>query len=134
MTTSTGTAGARGILAVLAEPALRDEVDRVAAAVGVRVVHAEGTSPISRKTWSAAAAVVLDEAAADGCARIGLPRRAHVIVVAGGEPAPATWAAAVEVGARHVLRLPIQERELVRELHFSAEAGSDDDRPSDNRR
>jgi secretion/DNA translocation related CpaE-like protein len=126
MTTSTGTGGARGILAVLAEPASRNEIDRVAAAVGVRVVHAEGTSPISRKTWSAAAAVVLDEPAADGCARTGLPRRAHVIVVTGAEPAPATWAAAVEVGARHVLRLPIQERDLIRELADAGESARDD--------
>ncbi|UQX11240.1 septum site-determining protein Ssd [Candidatus Mycobacterium methanotrophicum] len=125
MTTS---AGIRGILAGVAQPALRDDVDRIAAAVGVRVVHTGGASPISRKTWSAAAAVVLDEAAAHGCARSGLPRRAHVIVVTGGEPASATWAAAVDVGARQVLRLPIQERELVRAL---ADAGdcTRDDRP-----
>src|SRR5271166_6524620 len=123
MTTPTG---ARGILAVLAEPALRDEVERVAAAVGMRVVHAGNTSPISRKTWSAAAAVVLDEGAAEGCARTGQPRRAHVIVVTGGEPASATWAAAIEVGARHVLRLPTQERDLVRELADAGEFARDD--------
>jgi secretion/DNA translocation related CpaE-like protein len=126
MTTSTGAAGARGILAVLAESALRDEIDRVAAAVGMRVVHAERTSPISRKTWLAAAAVVLDEAAAQGCVRVGLPRRAHVVVVTGGEPAPSTWAAAVEVGARRVLRLPIDERDLVRELADAGDAVRDD--------
>jgi secretion/DNA translocation related CpaE-like protein len=126
MTTPTGAAGARGILAVLAEPALRDEVERVAAAVGVRVVHAGNTSPISRKTWSAAAAVVLDDAAAEGCARTGLPRRAHVIVVTGREPEPATWAAAIEVGARQVLRLPTQERDLVRELAEAGEFARDD--------
>jgi len=123
MTTPTG---GRGILAVLAEPALRDEVDRVAAAVGVRVVHAGGTSPISRKTWSAAAAVVLDEAATEGCAGTGLPRRAHVIVVTGSEPASATWAAAIEVGARQVLRLPTQERDLVRELADAGESARGD--------
>ena len=122
MTTPTA---AHGILAVLAEPALRDEVDRVAAAVGVRVVHAGSTAPISRKTWSAAAAVVLDGAAAERYARTGLPRRAHVIVVTGGEPASATWAAAIEVGARHVLRLPTQERDLVRELADAGESASD---------
>src|ERR1700740_2596513 len=49
-TPPTGTGGPRGILAVLAEPAMRDEVDRVAAAVGVRVVHAGSSFPISRKT------------------------------------------------------------------------------------
>jgi secretion/DNA translocation related CpaE-like protein len=121
----TTTAGARGILTVLAEPALRDEVDRVAAAVGVRVVHIGSTSPVSRKTWSAAAAVVLDEAAAEGCARTGLPRRAHVIVVTASEPASTTWAAAIEVGARHVLRLPAQERDLVRELADAGESARD---------
>jgi secretion/DNA translocation related CpaE-like protein len=125
MTTPTGTGGARGILALLAEPGLRDAIDRVAAAVGVRVVHAGCSSPVGRKTWSAAAAVVLDEAAAERCARTGLPRRAHVIVVTGSEPASATWAAAIEVGARHVLRLPAQERDLVRELADAAESVRD---------
>ena len=126
MTTPTGIGGARGILAVLAEPALREEVDRIAAAVGVRVVHADSTSPIPRKTWLAAAAVVLDEAAAEGCVRAGLPRRAHVIVATDSEPAATTWAAAIEVGARHVLRLPAQERDLVRELADAGESARGD--------
>jgi secretion/DNA translocation related CpaE-like protein len=117
--------GARGILAMLAEPALRDELDRVAAAVGVRAVHAGSALPVSRKTWSAAAAVVLDEAAARECAHSGLPRRAHVIVVAGSDPAPTTWAAAIEVGAGHVLRLPAQEHDLVRELANAGESARD---------
>ncbi len=121
MTTTT----ARGILSVLAELALRDELDRVAAAVGMRTVHAGATSSVSRKTWSAAAAVVLDEAAAGRYAHAGLPRRAHVIVVTGTDPAPTTWAAAIEVGARHVLRLPAQEQDLVRELADAAESARD---------
>jgi len=126
MTSPIHTGGARGILAVVAECALRDEVDRVAAAVGARVVHAGSASPIGRKTWSAAAAVVLDEAAAERCARAGLPRRAHVLVVTVTEPASATWAAAIEVGARHVLRMPAQERDLVRELADAGESARDD--------
>jgi secretion/DNA translocation related CpaE-like protein len=121
--------GARGILAVLAEPALRDELDRVAAAVGVRVVHAGSALPVSRKTWSAAAAVVLDEAAARGCAHSGLPRRAHVVVLTSSDPAPPTWAAAIEVGARHVLRLPAQEHDLVRELADAGESVRDNGAP-----
>jgi secretion/DNA translocation related CpaE-like protein len=112
-------------LAVLAEPALRDEVERVAAAVGVRVVHAGSASSVSRKAWSAAAAVVLDEAAAGWCAQTGLPCRARVIVVTGTEPAQATWAAAIEVGAQHVLMLPAQERDLVRELADASESARD---------
>jgi secretion/DNA translocation related CpaE-like protein len=120
------TTDARGVLAVLADPALRDELDRVAAAVGVRVVHAANALPVSRKAWSAAAAVVLDAAAAQGCALTGLPRRTHVIVASGDDPPPATWAAAIGVGAGHVLRLPAQEHDLVRELAEAAESARDD--------
>ncbi len=115
-----------GVLAVLADPMLRDELDRVAAAVGVRVVHAASALPVSRKTWAAAAAVVLDEAGALGCALAGLTRRAHVIVASVDDPPPATWAAAIEVGADHVLRLPAQEHDLVRALAEAAESARDD--------
>jgi secretion/DNA translocation related CpaE-like protein len=116
--------GSAGILAVLTDPELRDEFDRVAAAVGVRVVHAGG-SRLSRRTWSAAAAVVLDEAAADRCGRAALPRRAHVNVLTVTDAATATWSAAVAVGAQHVLRLPEQERELIRELAEAGESARD---------
>jgi secretion/DNA translocation related CpaE-like protein len=116
----------RGILAVLAEPALRGELDRIAAAAGVRVVHAGSALPVSRKAWSAALAVILDESAAQGCAVTGLPRRAHVIVVAGTDPAPTTWAAAIDVGAQHVLKLPAQEHDLVRELADAGDSARDD--------
>lgn len=122
MSTADDTAG---VLAVLTERALRQEVDRVAAAVGVRVVHAGNISAVSRKAWSAAAAVLLDETAAGCCAQVGLPRRGHVIVVVATQPVTATWAAAVEVGARHVLTLPAQERELVRELADAGESARD---------
>jgi secretion/DNA translocation related CpaE-like protein len=113
-----------GVLAVLTEPELRDELDRVAAAVGVRVVHAGG--PVSRKAWAAAAAVMLDEEAADRCGRAALPRRAHVSVLTVAEPAPATWAAAVAVGAQHVLTLPEQERDLIGALAEAVESARDD--------
>lgn len=115
-----------GVLAMLTDPGLRDELDRVAAAVGVRVVHLGGRHLVSRKTWSAAAAVVLDHAAADRCGRLALPRRTHVSVLTGTEAATATWAAAITVGAQHVLRMPEQEGELVRELAEAAESARDD--------
>lgn len=118
--------GAVGVLAVLTDPELRDEFDRVAAAVGIRVVHAGGGSVVGRRTWSAAAAVVLDEAAADRCGRAVLPRRGHVSVLTVAEPATATWAAAVAVGAQHVLKLPEREHELIRELAEAGEAARDD--------
>ncbi|GBG36036.1 hypothetical protein NJB14197_30700 [Mycobacterium montefiorense] len=127
MTTTSGTAArdSSGVLAVLTDANLRDELDRVAAAVGVRVVHAGG-SAVARKTWSAAAAVVLDEAAAERCGRAGMPRRAHVSVLSAAEPTTATWSAAVAVGAQHVMFLPGQEHELIRELAESADSIRDD--------
>jgi secretion/DNA translocation related CpaE-like protein len=119
-------AASTGVLAVLTDPELRDELDRVTAAVGVRVVHTGGMSSVSRKTWVAAAAVVLDATAADRCGRMALPRRDHVTVLTVAEATTATWAAAVTVGAEHLLRLPEQERELVRELAEAAESSRDD--------
>jgi secretion/DNA translocation related CpaE-like protein len=113
-------------LAILTDPELRDELDRMAAAVGVRVVHTSAASSVSRKTWSAAAAVVLDEAAANLCGQAALPRRAYVSVLTVAEPGTATWAAAVTVGAQHVLRLPEQEHDLVRELAEAGESARDD--------
>jgi secretion/DNA translocation related CpaE-like protein len=118
--------GSAGILAVLSDAQSRSNLDRVAAAVGVRVVHAGATAAFSRRMWSAAAAVVLDQAAADRCGRAALPRRVHVSVVTVAEPTTATWESAIRVGAQHVLKLPEQEAELVHEL---AEAAARDDGP-----
>lgn len=125
-TTRTRPAAASGVLAVLTETQLRDELDRVAAAVGVRVVHAGAGSAVSRKTWSAAAAVVLDEAAAHRFADAAFPRRGHVSVLTSTQVATATWAAGIAVGAQQVLRLPEQEGMLVRELSEAAESARDD--------
>lgn len=124
-TTATKAAGFSAVLAMVTDPELRAEADRVAAAVGVRVVHS-GASAVSRRTWSAAAAVVLDEAAAQRCGQLALPRRGHVSVVALAHPTTATWAAAVAVGAQRVLTLPEQEGELIRELAEAGESARDD--------
>lgn len=125
-TSGSDAAGSAGVLAVLTEPDLRDELDRVAAAAGVRVVHAGDGSPLSRRTWAAAAAVVLDERAAARCGRWALPRRDYVTVLTVAEPVTTTWAAAVAVGAEQVLRLPEQEAALIGELAEAAECSRDD--------
>ena len=119
-------AGSAGVLAMLADPELRAELDRVAAAAGVRVVHAGDGSPVSRKTWAAAAAVILDARAAARCERWVLPRRDHVIVLTVAEPETTTWAAAVSVGAEHVLRLPGQAAAPNCELAVPAASARDD--------
>lgn len=119
---------ASGVLAILEQQHLREEIDRIAAAVGVRVVHAGGRGSVSRKSWSAAAAVVLDQEAAQRCGQAALPRRAHVSVLSNCDADAAAWAAAVAVGAERVLKLPQQEHELVGELAEAAESARDDSR------
>ncbi|SOJ57760.1 hypothetical protein MSIMFB_05238 [Mycobacterium simulans] len=111
---------------MLTDSELRDELDRVAAAVGIRVVHVGGRNPVSRKAWTAAAAVVLDQAAAGQCGQLALPRRTHVSVLTGTDAGTATWAAAIAVGAQHVLTMPAQEQELVGALAEAAESARDD--------
>lgn len=116
-TTPTGT-----VLAVIGDPLLRDDVSRVAAAAGVGLVLVD--DPSGRKAWTAAAAVLLDAAAAQRCATRALPRRTRVILVGHDDPRPGDWQAAIAVGAQHVMTLPAQDAELVAAL---SEAACDDD-------
>ncbi|OBK79352.1 septum site-determining protein Ssd [Mycobacterium sp. 1164985.4] len=108
-----------GYLVVVADPVLRDDVDRVCAAAGVSVVHAP--EPSSRKVWTDAAAIVLDTTGAQRCVARALPRRTRVVVVGRGEPAEADWRVAIAVGAQRVLALPAQDDELMAELAEASE-------------
>jgi secretion/DNA translocation related CpaE-like protein len=112
-----------GILALVGDPALRDDVDRVAAAAGLPVVHA--AEPSSRKVWTAATAVLLDMAAALRCADRALPRRGHVVLLVRSEPQPCDFRAAIAVGAQHVITLPAHDAKLMAELSNAAEASRD---------
>ena len=112
-----------GILALLGDPAIRDDVDRVAAAAGLPVVHA--SDPSSRKVWTAAAAVLLDVGAALRCAHRALPRRGRVVLLIRSEPRAADFQAAIAVGAQHVITLPEQDGALMAELSDAAEASRD---------
>lgn len=112
-----------GILALVGEPAIRDDVDRVAAAAGLPVVHA--SDPSSRKVWTAAAAVLLDVAAARRCAHRALPRRGRVVLLVQSEPRADDFQAAIAVGAQHVITLPGHEGELMAELSDAAETSRD---------
>lgn len=115
-----------GILALVGDPALRDDVDRVAAAAGLQVVHA--SDPSGRNVWSAAVAVVLDVAAARRCAHRALPRRGRVILVVRSEPEATDFQAAIAVGAQQVIPLPAQDGELMAELSDAAEESCDSGR------
>jgi secretion/DNA translocation related CpaE-like protein len=112
-----------GILVLVGDPALREDVDRIAAAAGLPVVHA--SDPSGRNVWIAAAAVLLDVAAARRCAHRTLPRRGRVVLVVRSEPHAADFQAAIAVGAQHVMKLPAQDGELMAELSDAAEAFRD---------
>jgi secretion/DNA translocation related CpaE-like protein len=110
----------QAILALVADPVLREDVDRVAAAVGVPVVHA--ADPSSRKVWTGAVAVLLDVDAAHRCADRPLPRRGQVVLVGRTAPRAADWEAAIAVGAQHVITLPEQDGELMDGLSEAADS------------
>lgn len=114
-----------GILSLVIDSELRRDVDRVAAAAGVRVVHVD--EPSSRKVWTGASAIVLDVDSARRCSQLSLPRRDRVLVIGRTAPAAEAWQAAISVGAQRVLSLPEQEAELVSELSDAGESVGDVD-------
>jgi secretion/DNA translocation related CpaE-like protein len=115
-----------GVLAMVADRALRDGVDRVAAAAGVTVFHA--SEPSNRQVWTGAMMVLLDVRAAQRCADRALPRRGRVVLLSETQPQVTEWEAAVSVGAHQVMILPGQESELVAELSVAADACREDGR------
>lgn len=108
------------VLALVTDPALRTDIDRVAAAAGIPVVHT--AEPSSRKVWAAASAVLVDLTAAQRCAGLMFPRRDRVVLVQHAEPASQHWQAAMSIGATHLVTLPRQDGELVVVLSQAAEA------------
>lgn len=118
-----------GVLALVTDAALRADIDRVAAAAGIPVVHAAELS--SRKVWTAAAAVLVDDSAAAHCAALALPRRARVVLVRPAQPAAEHWRTAMSIGATQVIALPEQDSELVVLLSDAADATSEGGRRGD---
>jgi secretion/DNA translocation related CpaE-like protein len=100
------------VLVAASDPALLESVHRLAAAAGTGVRRADDITAL-RRHWNGAVLVLLDAAAVRRCAEAGLPRRDHVVVVTGGEPAPELWRLAVAVGAERVVPLPAGESWLV---------------------
>lgn len=115
-----------GILALVVDAELRRDVDRIAAAAGVRVIHAD--EPSSRKVWTGASAIVLDVDSARRCVGLSLPRRDRVLVIGRTTPTADVWEVVISVGAQRILSLPDQEAELVSELSDAAESVGDVDR------
>jgi secretion/DNA translocation related CpaE-like protein len=121
---STNTSTSSGILSLVVDAELRRDVDRIAAAAGVRVVHTG--EPSSRKVWLSASAIVMDVDSARRCVELGLPRRGRIVVIGAADPVPDDWQIAISVGAQRVLSLPADEAELVAELSDAFDTAGDD--------
>ncbi len=107
-------------LVLVSDHELLDDLLRLAAAAGCELERVPDVAA-ARSSWSAAPLVLLDEAAAAGCARSGLGRRRRVVVLSRGEPPAGLWQHAVTVGAEHVIALPEGESWLVAALADAAE-------------
>lgn len=104
-------------LVVTADPLLRDDLLRLAAA-GCADVDVVPSPQEARHVWPRAPLVVVGNDVAADCLHARLPRRAGVVLVAGAgvEAAPAwdqVWQLAADLGADHVLSLPAAEAWLV---------------------
>ncbi|MGD9622433.1 MAG: septum site-determining protein Ssd [Mycolicibacterium sp.] len=107
------------ILAVIDDPSLSSDIDRVVAAAGLQIVRTD--DPSGHRVWSGAAAIVLDLPSARRCAQRDLPRRGQVILVSSVEPGPAEWEAAIAAGAQKVMTLPANDGELMVALAEAAD-------------
>jgi secretion/DNA translocation related CpaE-like protein len=107
-------------LVMVSDPELLDAILRMAAAAGCEVQRAVDPAQ-ARPFWADAPVVLLDAAAAELCARAGLPRRADVVLAVRGEPEAVVWRHAVAVGAEHVVSLPEAEPWVVAALTEAAE-------------
>ncbi|MFD7843242.1 septum site-determining protein Ssd [Nocardia sp. NPDC059764] len=111
-------------LALVADPRLREEIRRIAAAAD-RPLD-ERVPPPGRHPWTAASVIVLDTAAAHSCVSAGHPRRSGILLVTDGEPSLLDWQAATAAGAEQVLPLPAAADALI-----AAFAAHDGRRPGD---
>lgn len=101
--TATATAG-RAALAVTADPAVLDEVHRLAAGAGVVPVVAADV-PTALRAWPSAGLVLVGDDLAEPLARSSPPRRHGVHVLRWGEPGARELRAGVDLGAESVLDL-----------------------------
>ncbi|MEV6772626.1 septum site-determining protein Ssd [Nocardia sp. NPDC051030] len=98
-------------LVLISDPALRDEVRRIAAAADRSLD--ERAAPVGRHPWTAAPVVVLDLESARCCVAAGHPRRAGIVLVIDGEPGLLDWQIATEIGAERLLSLPAEAASLI---------------------
>src|SRR3954467_14820158 len=99
-------------LVVSSDEQLVDDLLRLLAAAGAEAELATGGPALRRAHRSAPLVLIGADALPSGAVR-ALPRRAGVVVVSAEELPAADWAAAVELGAERVARLPADEAWLL---------------------
>jgi secretion/DNA translocation related CpaE-like protein len=98
-----------------------DDLLRIAAAAGVEVTHSR--DPASRALWRSASVVLLDAALVRQAVDARMPRRAGVVAVSVGEPAPEWWEQCVRLGVERTMLLPGSEADLIGLLSDAVGAG-----------
>ena len=109
-------------LIVTTDPALLEELLRLAAAAGVEpeVAHDVGAA---RRRWAGSVLVVVTAELAPALVRQGLPRRPGVVLLGSDLDDAGVWEQAVGIGAEHVVFLPDAQAWLVERFADCGEAG-----------
>jgi secretion/DNA translocation related CpaE-like protein len=110
-------------LLIMQDRALAEDVDRLAAAAGC-ALHSVADIGEARPLWSESPLVLLDPGTLAHCGAAGLARRPGVLVLCRGEPPPAVWREAMQIGAERVLPLPDAEPSVVGVLADAAEGAT----------
>jgi secretion/DNA translocation related CpaE-like protein len=82
------------------------------------------TAAEARRWWAGAAHVLVGADLLDETVPARLGRRPGVVVVTRGDPSPAVWQAALDLGAEEVVRLPDDDSALVARLLASPDDGA----------
>ena len=114
------TAGARPLV-VTSDPDVLEELLRLGATAGAELDVASDAAS-ARRSWASASFVVVAADLLVACLRVGLPRRAGVVLLGRDLDDAGVWQQAVELGAEHVLFLPEAEPWLVDRLTDAVES------------
>lgn len=114
------------VVMVTEDDCISEVVLRHAAVVGLDVLSVS-PSALTRAIWAPASLVLIGSDAVEHAALLGLGRRTGVIVVAAsGVDEHPLWRLAVEIGAEHVVALPLAEAWLLQRLSQVADGPSRD--------